>query len=189
MPHSSTISFVLSFARRPTGLFTKPPDGLPLCRTGPGGRSVWRFPIDIFPFCKERLVTKEPAALWIGLLNVFQYHPCFYVSLLCLHFIPINSGGSRISQTRMRRGVCPKGRGTNLLIWPFCLHLKNNWTETEALGMPWIRQWWSLFSLNIFSSDLFLCNVMSCCEIHCDLSVGKIITNGTLRLQVSMEVM
>ena len=46
-----------------TALFTKPPDGLPLYRTGSGGRSVQRFPIDIFPFCRERPVTKEPAAL------------------------------------------------------------------------------------------------------------------------------
>ena len=46
-----------------TALFTKPPDGLPPYRTGSGGRSVRRFPIDIFPFCRERLVTKEPAAL------------------------------------------------------------------------------------------------------------------------------
>ena len=46
-----------------TALFTKPPDGLPPYRTGSGGRSVRRFPIDIFPFCRERPVTKEPAAL------------------------------------------------------------------------------------------------------------------------------
>ena len=41
-----------------TALFTKPP-----YRTGSGGHSVRRFPIDIFPFCRERPVTKEPAAL------------------------------------------------------------------------------------------------------------------------------
>ena len=46
-----------------TDLFTKPPDGLPPYRTGSGGRSVRRFPIDIFPFCRERPVTMEPAAL------------------------------------------------------------------------------------------------------------------------------
>ena len=46
-----------------TALFTKPPDGLPPYRTGSGGRSVRWFPIDIFPFCRERPVTKEPAAL------------------------------------------------------------------------------------------------------------------------------
>ena len=53
--------------RRLTALFTKPPDGLPPYRTGSGGHSVRRFPIDIFPFCREWPVTKEPAALWIGL--------------------------------------------------------------------------------------------------------------------------
>ena len=46
-----------------TALFTKPLDGLPPYRTGSGGRSVRRFPIDIFPFCRERPVTKEPVAL------------------------------------------------------------------------------------------------------------------------------
>ena len=46
-----------------TALFTKPPDGQPPYRTGSGGCSVRRFPIDIFPFCRERPVTKEPAAL------------------------------------------------------------------------------------------------------------------------------
>ena len=46
-----------------TALFTKPPDCLPPYGTGSGGRSVWQFPIDIFPFCRERPVTKEPAAL------------------------------------------------------------------------------------------------------------------------------
>ena len=46
-----------------TALFTKPPDGLPPYRTGSGGRSVQQFPIDIFPFCRERPVTKEPVAL------------------------------------------------------------------------------------------------------------------------------
>ena len=46
-----------------TVLFTKPADGLPPYRMGSGGRSVWWFPIDIFPFCREQLVTKEPAAL------------------------------------------------------------------------------------------------------------------------------
>ena len=46
-----------------TALFTKLLDGLPPYRTGSGGRSVWWFPIDIFPFCRERPVTKEPAAL------------------------------------------------------------------------------------------------------------------------------
>ena len=46
-----------------TALFTKPPDGLPPYRTGSGGRSVRQFPIDFFPFCRERPVTKEPAAL------------------------------------------------------------------------------------------------------------------------------
>ena len=46
-----------------TALFTKPPDGLPPYRTGSGGRSVQQFPIDFFPFCRERPVTKEPAAL------------------------------------------------------------------------------------------------------------------------------
>ena len=51
-----------------TALFTKPPDGLLPYRTGSGGRSVWQFPIDIFLFCRERPVTKEPGALRIGLL-------------------------------------------------------------------------------------------------------------------------
>ena len=46
-----------------TVLFTKPPDGLPSYRTESGGRSVRWFPIDIFPFCREGPVTKEPAAL------------------------------------------------------------------------------------------------------------------------------
>ena len=46
-----------------TALFTKPPDGLPLYRMGSGGHSVGQFPIDIFSFCRERPVTKEPAAL------------------------------------------------------------------------------------------------------------------------------
>ena len=46
-----------------TALFTKLPDGLPPYRMGSGGRSVRRFPIDIFPFFRERPVTKEPAAL------------------------------------------------------------------------------------------------------------------------------
>ena len=46
-----------------TALFTKPPDGLLPYRMGSGGRSVWRFPIDIFPFCREWPVTTEPAAL------------------------------------------------------------------------------------------------------------------------------
>ena len=46
-----------------TALFTKPPDGLPPYRTGSGGCSVWQFPIDIFLFCREWPVTKEPAAL------------------------------------------------------------------------------------------------------------------------------
>ena len=55
-----------------TALFTKPPDGLPPYRMGSGGRSVWRFPIDIFPFCRQRPVTKELAALWIGLLDIFS---------------------------------------------------------------------------------------------------------------------
>ena len=50
-----------------TVLFTKPPDGLLPYRMGSGGRSVWWFLIDIFPFCREQPVTKEPAALWIGL--------------------------------------------------------------------------------------------------------------------------
>ena len=40
-----------------TALFTKPPDCLPPYRTGSGGRSVRRFPIDIFLFCRERPVT------------------------------------------------------------------------------------------------------------------------------------
>ena len=53
-----------------TALFTKLPDGLPPYRMGSGGRSVWQFPIDIFPFFRERPVTKELAALWIGLLKV-----------------------------------------------------------------------------------------------------------------------
>ena len=42
-----------------TALFTKPPDGLPLYRMGSGGRSVRRFPIDIFPFYRERPVTNS----------------------------------------------------------------------------------------------------------------------------------
>ena len=46
-----------------TALFTKPPDGRRPYRTGSGGRSVRQFPTDIFPFCRERPVTKEPAAL------------------------------------------------------------------------------------------------------------------------------
>ena len=46
-----------------TVLFTKPPDGLSPYRTTSGHRSVRRFPIDIFPFCRERPVTKEPVAL------------------------------------------------------------------------------------------------------------------------------
>ena len=46
-----------------TALFTKPPDSLPPYRTGSGGRSVRRFPIDIFPFFREWPVTKELAAL------------------------------------------------------------------------------------------------------------------------------
>ena len=46
-----------------TALFTKPPDGLLPYRIGSGGSSVQQFPIDIFPFCRERPVTKEPAAL------------------------------------------------------------------------------------------------------------------------------
>ena len=46
-----------------TALFTKLPDGLPLYRMGSGGHSVWQFPIDILPFCRERPVTKELAAL------------------------------------------------------------------------------------------------------------------------------
>ena len=46
-----------------TALFTKPPDSLPPYRMGSGGRSVRWFPIDIFPFYRERLVTKQPAAL------------------------------------------------------------------------------------------------------------------------------
>ena len=37
--------------------------GQPAAVMGSGGRSVRRFPIDIFPFCRERPVTKEPAAL------------------------------------------------------------------------------------------------------------------------------
>ena len=49
--------------REITVLFTKPPDDLPPYRMTSGHRSVWRFPIDIFPFCRERPVTKEPAAL------------------------------------------------------------------------------------------------------------------------------
>ena len=53
-------------------LFTKPPDGLPTYRTGSGGRSVRRFPIDIFLFCREWPVTKEPAALWIGLYSAIH---------------------------------------------------------------------------------------------------------------------
>ena len=57
-----------------TALFTKPPDALPLYRMGSGGCSVRRFAIDIFPFCRERPVTKEPAALWIGLLVHFEYN-------------------------------------------------------------------------------------------------------------------
>ena len=44
-----------------TALLPKPPDGLPPYRTGSGGCSVRGFPIDIFPFCRER--TKEPVAL------------------------------------------------------------------------------------------------------------------------------
>ena len=46
-----------------SGLFTKPPDRLPPYRTTSGDRSVRRFPVDIFPFCREWPVTKEPAAL------------------------------------------------------------------------------------------------------------------------------
>ena len=46
-----------------TALFTKPPDGLPPYRTRSGGHSVWQFPIDIFPFCREWPVTKELVAL------------------------------------------------------------------------------------------------------------------------------
>ena len=42
---------------------TKPPDSLPPYRTGSGGCSVQGFPIDIFPFCRERPVTKEPGVL------------------------------------------------------------------------------------------------------------------------------
>ena len=66
---SSTSLTALSQSRRLlTALFTKPPDCLPPYRTTSGHRSVWRFPIDIFPFCRERPVTKEPSALWIALL-------------------------------------------------------------------------------------------------------------------------
>ena len=50
-----------------TALFTKPPDSLPPYRMRSGCRSVLRFPTDIFPFCRERPVSKEPAALWITL--------------------------------------------------------------------------------------------------------------------------
>ena len=46
-----------------TVLFTKPLDCLPLYRITGGDRSIWWFPIDIFPFYIERPVTKEPAAL------------------------------------------------------------------------------------------------------------------------------
>ena len=49
--------------RAVTALFTKPPDSLPPYGTGSGGHSVRRFPIDIFPFCRERPVTKELVAL------------------------------------------------------------------------------------------------------------------------------
>ena len=51
-----------------TALFTKLPDGLPPYRMGSGGRSVWWFPVDIFPFCRERPVAEEPAVLRMGLL-------------------------------------------------------------------------------------------------------------------------
>ena len=46
-----------------TALFTKPSDGLPPYRTTSGDRSVWQFPIDIFPFYRVWPVTKEPVAL------------------------------------------------------------------------------------------------------------------------------
>ena len=59
MPHPKLMTLVVCI----TALFTKPPDGLPLFRMGSGGRSVWQFPIDIFPFCRERPVTKESATL------------------------------------------------------------------------------------------------------------------------------
>ena len=55
-----------------TALFTTPPDGLPPYRRRSGGHSVWQFPIDIFPFCRERPVTKEPVALWIAMLDAFS---------------------------------------------------------------------------------------------------------------------
>ena len=44
-------------------LFTKLPDCLPPYRTVSGDCSVGRLPIDIFPFCREWLITKAPAAL------------------------------------------------------------------------------------------------------------------------------
>ena len=42
---------------------------------GPGPRAPqirtwWQLPIDIFPFCREWLLTKEPVALWIALLVI-----------------------------------------------------------------------------------------------------------------------
>ena len=52
-----------SSLRDVTVLFTKLPDGLPPYRMTSGHHSVWRFPIDIFLFCRERPVTKEPVAL------------------------------------------------------------------------------------------------------------------------------
>ena len=39
------------------------------CRMTSGHHSVWQFPIDIFPFWREWLVTKEPSALWKALLS------------------------------------------------------------------------------------------------------------------------
>ena len=46
-----------------TALFTKPPDGLPPYRMASRDCSVRQLSIDIFPFCRERPVTKELAAL------------------------------------------------------------------------------------------------------------------------------
>ena len=123
-----------------TALFTKPPDGLPPYRTGSVGRSVRQFPIDIFPFFREWLVTKEPAALWIGMLHLkANSHVTFFAFFFDLwrnvniitcyrraHSWRLKNWSAKIKEKRKRRPF----------VW---IHLKATNKKTESNLQPLLR--------------------------------------------------